>query len=130
MAKYITKQRKIFLHYLELHPDELLTAKQIAEALDNDSISLSAVYRNLSDLESEGKIHRISRSGTREVYYQYTDADRCKTCLHLRCKKCGKTFHMGMLSVAAITENLKQNEKFTIDNKDTVIYGVCGNCIE
>ncbi len=130
MAKYITKQRRIFLDYLELHPDEPLTAKQIAEALSSENISISAVYRNLSDLEAEGKVRRISRSGTREVHYQYADADDCRACLHLSCKKCGKTFHMGMSSAAAISENIKKNEKFTIDKKDTVIYGICGGCKE
>ncbi|MBQ8396991.1 MAG: transcriptional repressor [Clostridia bacterium] len=128
MPKYITKQRKAFLSYLELHPDEPLTAHQITEALQSENISVSAVYRNLCDLEAEGKIRRISRSGSREVYYQYTDADACKACLHLSCKKCGKTFHMGTPSTRLIVQNLAEAEEFAIDKTDTVIYGVCKDC--
>ena len=128
MAKYITKQRKAFLSYLELHPDQLMTAKQIADELQDTNISISAVYRNLCDLEAEGKVRRICRSGNREIFYQYTDADACKSCLHLSCKKCGKTFHMGKPSVQLIVDNLAENENFAIDKTDTVIYGVCKGC--
>lgn len=128
MAKYITKQRRLFLDYLAAHPDEPKTAKQLAEALESGGISLSAVYRNLSELEAEGKLRRISRGGAREVYYKYADAEGCKACLHLSCKKCGKIFHMGLPSATAITENLMNNERFTIDKQETVIYGVCDRC--
>ena len=128
MAKYITKQRKAFLSYLELHPDQSLTAKQIADALEGENISISAVYRNLCDLEAEGKIRRISRSGNREIFYQYTDADACRSSLHLSCKKCGRTFHMGNQSVQLIVHNIAKNENFAIDTTDTLIYGVCKSC--
>ena len=128
MAKYITKQRRIFLDYLELHPDEPLTAKQIAEALSSENISVSAVYRNLSDLEAEGKVRRSTRVGTRETYFQYVDADACKACLHLSCKKCGKTFHMCESNAKKITENIKMNESFVVDSQNTVIYGICVGC--
>lgn len=128
MAKYITKQRKAFLGYLGLHPDEPLTAKQIADALQAQNISISAVYRNLCDLEAEGKIRRIIRSGSREVFYQYANADECKSSLHLSCKKCGKTFHVGKPSTQLIVQNIAKNENFSIDKTDTVIYGVCKGC--
>lgn len=128
MAKYITKQRKAFLSYLELHPDEPLTARQIADSLQEENISISAVYRNLCDLESEGRVRRLSRSGNREIFYQFTDTDACKSSLHMSCKKCGKTFHMGKQSMQLIVHNIEENEDFAIDKTDTVIYGVCKVC--
>ena len=54
MSKYMTKQRKALLNYLSAHADEKLSAKQIEENLSGEGISISAVYRNLSDLEKEG----------------------------------------------------------------------------
>lgn len=128
MAKYITKQRKAFLDYLELNPDEPMTAKQIANALQDKNINLSTVYRNLCDLEAEGKIRRFTRSGNREVFYQYVDSDVCKSSLHLSCKKCGKTFHMKKPSVQLIVHDIAENENFVIDKTDTVIYGICKGC--
>ena len=68
MSGYNTKQRRALLAFLGEHPDELLTARQMADALANEKISLSAVYRNLAQLEAEEKVRRSSKSGTREVY--------------------------------------------------------------
>ncbi|MBQ2429166.1 MAG: hypothetical protein II264_11840 [Ruminococcus sp.] len=50
MPKYMTKQRKALLAFLSGHADEELTAKQLETALSGEGISISAVYRNLSDL--------------------------------------------------------------------------------
>lgn len=128
MPKYITKQRKKLLLYLSEHLDEQLTAKQIASALAHDDISLSAVYRNLSDLETEGKVKRYSRSGAREVFYQYTDIDPCRGKLHLSCMKCGKTFHMNANGAEQIIKQIAKDERFTISIGDSVLYGVCEKC--
>ncbi len=65
MAKYLTRQRKRLLTYLSEHTDEQMTARQIADALTADNISISAVYRNLSALEEEGLLKRSVREGTR-----------------------------------------------------------------
>lgn len=65
MSSYSTQQRKALLAYLSRHPDELLSARQIADALADEKISLSAVYRNLAQLEAEEKVRRSSKSGTR-----------------------------------------------------------------
>ena len=71
MAKYLTRQRKRLLKYLSEHTDEQISARQIAEDLAADQISISAVYRNISALEEEGLLKRSVREGTREVFYQY-----------------------------------------------------------
>ena len=68
MSKYMTKQRKALLAFLSAHADEELTARQMEQALSEQGISISAVYRNLADLEKEGKVRRSSKSGSREVY--------------------------------------------------------------
>ena len=128
MPKYMTKQRKTLLDFLERHADEELSAKKIEAELADSGVSISAVYRNLSELEKEGKIRRISKSGSREVFYLYTDAHACRESLHLSCKKCGKTYHMNSQCADMLINNLAQNDEFTIDKSDTVLYGVCKAC--
>ena len=128
MAKYITHQRKILLEFIERHADEPISAGQIASALKAENISQSAVYRNLSMLEIEGKVRRVSRNGSRNVFYQYADG-KCKSCIHMSCKKCGKTFHMGMSMADFMIRNVQTSERFVIDTTDTVIYGICKGCI-
>ena len=56
----MTKQRKALLAFLSAHADEELTARQMEQALSEQGISISAVYRNLADLEKEGKVRRKS----------------------------------------------------------------------
>lgn len=128
MPKYMTKQRKALLEFLSNHADEELSARHIAELLNDDSVSISAVYRNLSALEQEGKIRRVTKSGSREVFYQYTDCHECKDCLHLSCEKCGKTYHMNMPDADRLVQALAQNDEFAIDKSNTVLYGICKDC--
>ena len=129
MSRYMTKQRKILLHFFEEHVDEPVSAGQIAEALQKEyPISTSAVYRNLTSLEQEGKLQRISRPDSREAYYRYKDFDSCKECLHLSCKKCGKTFHLNHAGAAAIVSALSDTEDFSLDKAETILYGTCTAC--
>lgn len=130
MPAYSTRQRKVLLAYLSRHPDELLSTRQIAEVLADEQISLSAVYRNLAQLEAEEKVRRSSKSGTREVYYQYLDAEECKGALHMSCIKCSRTFHMADDNAALLAKHLAQSEQFTLDTADTVLYGTCSDCKE
>ena len=127
MPKYITKQRKMLLEYLAQHVDENLSAGQIAAALA-DTISQSAVYRNLADMEAEGKLHRVMGGGSREVIYRYSGGHSCSQSLHLSCKKCGKTVHMQQQLADSLVQSVAQNDDFAIDKGETVIYGVCAVC--
>lgn len=123
----MTKQRKLLIEYLSRHTDESLSAGQIADALSNE-ISRSAVYRNLADMETEGKLRRVVGSNSREVIYQYSDAHACGGCLHLSCKKCGKTIHMEKQIADRLVDSVAANDDFTIDKGETIIYGVCAAC--
>lgn len=128
MSKYMTRQRRALLDYLSAHADETLSAREIAAALEGEGVSLSAVYRNLSELEAEGKLRRADKGGAREAYYQYTAADACKGSLHLQCKKCGRTFHMDATGVEQLLGVVEKTEGFAVDKADTVLYGVCEIC--
>ena len=128
MQNYSTRQRKVLLDYLSHHPDELLSARQIADALADEMISLSAVYRNLAQLEKEEKVRRSAKSGSHEAFYQYLDAKGCKGALHMSCVKCGKTFHMADSNAALFAKHLAQSEQFTLDAADTILYGICSDC--
>lgn len=128
MPKYDTKQRRVLILFLSQHPDEHFTAKQIAKKLSSEGISLSAVYRNLSLLESEGLISRCKSDSAREASYRYMGADQCRHKLHLSCKKCGKTFHMHSLQSDRLISSIMMSENFKIDREETVLYGVCKSC--
>ncbi len=128
MAKYLTRQRRQLLEYLSKHTDEQMTARQIAEALETNQISLSAVYRNLSFLEEEGLLKRTVREGTREAFYQYIAAEECRDRLHLSCRVCGKCIHLGEKEAHQLLCNTLESTGFQIDKSETILYGVCVDC--
>lgn len=126
MAKYLTKQRRQLICYLEQHTDELLTAQDISQALDG--ISVSAVYRNLSAMEEDGLLKRSVRENTREAFYQYIAAPICKNSLHLSCRVCGRSIHLGNQETQQLLDSAMQTTGFRIDKSETILYGICADC--
>lgn len=128
MSKYMTKQRKTLLDYLSQNADRYYTAKEIADELESEGISISAVYRNLSELEEEHKVRRQTKIGNREVYYQFMDGEACKDHIHLSCKSCGKVYHADDKGAEELTRLLSQYDDFKLDKKETVLFGLCKDC--
>lgn len=128
MTKYLTKQRRILLNYLSEHADEMLSAREIADGLADQGISVSAVYRNLSALEEEKLIHRVNVGATREIFYQYVGAEACRERIHLSCLKCGRTFHLEQEMANRLIDEVGQAEQFAVSRQDTILYGVCAGC--
>ena len=126
MAKYLTKQRRQLVSFLERHTDELLTAQEISQALDG--ISVSAVYRNLSAMEEDGLLKRSVRENTREAFYQYIAAPSCKDSLHLSCRVCGKSIHLGNRETQQLLDSALRTTGFQIDKSETILYGICADC--
>ena len=130
MRKYATRQRTALLNYLQANADSALSAGQIAQALAPEGISKSAVYRNLSALEAEGRIQRNAKNGSKTIYYRYLGAEACRNHLHLSCSKCGKTYHMDVSATNQLVDSVAQGTDFAVDSASTVLYGVCSNCRE
>ena len=128
MPQYKTKQRALLAQFLSRHPDETLSAREIAAALAGEGVSVSAVYRNLSRMEEEGLVRRASKAGSRETFFRYVEAEPCRHSLHMSCKRCGKTYHMDDRGAEELIRALTQNEHFALDRTETVLYGVCGTC--
>lgn len=128
MSKYMTRQRRLLNEFLSSHTDEQFTARQIAASLEKSGVSLSAVYRNLADMETDGSVKRCPKGGAREVYYQYTATGECSGCLHLTCRICGKTAHLNQHTAGMLLAQTEQTDGFFIDMAETIIYGVCSAC--
>lgn len=128
MAKYITAQRKELIAFFTQNPDRLFAPRQIANCLQNQGISQSAVYRNLAALEEEGMLRRSVKEGSREFYYQYVHLDTCKNCIHMTCIKCGKTIHAPSAAMENMLKTISGEDGFLIDKSKTVLYGFCKKC--
>ena len=128
MKKYNTRQRQMLLDFLKEHADESFSGLEIVEKTEGSGISKSAVYRNLSELEKEGKIRRVSKDGEHTAHFRYIDEEHCKGHIHLSCIKCGKTGHISDDAAKKIAESLIEEDGFSLDSDETVIYGICDKC--
>ena len=128
MAKYLTKQRGRLIEYLSSHTDEQITARQIADALTADEISVSAVYRNLSAMEKEGLLTRSAAENTKEAFFRSMGSDKCKNSLHLLCRVCGKSIHLDEASAERLFQSTLESTGFEISKAETVLYGTCAEC--
>ena len=128
MQVYNTKQRKVLLDYFESRADETVSAGEVIAELEKSGISRSAVYRNLSDLENDGKIRRVVKVGERGAYYQYAAHEHCKNKIHISCMKCGKTRHISSDMANMIVKKVESEDEFFIDKEETVLYGICKDC--
>ena len=127
MQDYATKQRRALLNYLQSHPDETLTAREIAAAMEREGISASAVYRNLAAQAAAGTIRRMPREGKGGTGFRYV-GDACQEHLHLSCTACGKTFHVPAPLSASLVDEVARDTAFQVDRAGTVLYGVCAAC--
>lgn len=125
---YKTDQRNILLEFLQDNPDRMFSEKQIEEELNSKNISRSALYRNLLTLENDGKIKRCTKTGSREIFFQYVGHQDCKSHIHLSCTKCGKIFHMENAVADSIVNNVENSQGFEINKEETTIYGTCSAC--
>lgn len=128
LSVYTTKQRKVLHDFLKSHADEVFSADTIAVELAADGISLSAIYRNLAALESEDKVQRVTKNGSRKVFYRYKAADECREHIHMSCSKCGRTYHMPLPVTDSLITDVRRDTDFEIDRTETVLYGVCKEC--
>lgn len=128
MTKYATVQRALLLDYLESHPDEFFTAKDLYAALPGDKISLPTLYRTLSALEEQGRIRRFAQENSRKALYQYVDIPSCKEALHITCLSCGKTVHLFSYALKKIEKILDQEESFQLAPGRSNLYGICLQC--
>ena len=128
MEKYLTEQRKRLYAFLQSQPDRKFTARQMADSLQGDGISLSAVYRNIAKLVEEGFAERSIQEGSRDIFYQYVGHRACNECIHLECTKCGRIFHMDSAAAEQMINSLLHADEFSIDKKKTVLHGACKSC--
>ncbi len=125
---YKTEQRKVLIDFFEHNKDKVFSASEIVDALKKDDISLSAVYRNLKDLENDGKVKKLAKAQSRVVYYQYVDCASCKGHIHLSCTNCGNIVHLPEQESEVLEKTILKNSHFNIDKSSTILYGVCEKC--
>lgn len=125
---YDTKQREILLKFFNENKDKSFSASEIFEKLKKDNISLSAIYRNLSELEKLGKVRKMKKGESNSSFYQFVDCEECNGHIHLSCVNCGKTVHLSSKDSKELMNSVLKNSKFSINLNETVLLGKCSLC--
>lgn len=123
---YNTKQRDTILLFFKEHPDECFTAKEILALTDD--LGEATVYRTLSILTKNGHIKRFARNDSLAATYQLNRDNSCREHFHFKCKVCGKLIHTDCSALSQMSEHIKNDHDFHVDNGLTVIYGECSDC--
>ena len=120
--RYSHQREKILeaVKSVKTHP----TADMVYDSLhaDNPNLSLGTVYRNLALLALNGDITPIY-TGDNKVHY---DGDTDPHC-HFVCKSCSKIIDV-FIQPQIPTEILNETE-FQVEEKKTIFYGRCKNCL-
>lgn len=125
---YTTKQQQAVLRCLEAHPEEALSACEIAQALrgSQSPVGLATVYRQLERLEAAGRVHRVDTA--EGALYQFCTHGGTRTCFLLRCASCGRMVHLDCSHLEELCRHLEAEHRFRVDPRRTVLTGLCAAC--
>lgn len=127
MAEYHTEQKKILLDFLKANSGRSYTIEEINAKLGESGIGKSTVYRLMTKLVEEKKVHKSAGEG-RQFVYRITADDHCKHHLHLQCKDCGRVLHLDEATSDALLDSVRAARNFLVSEEDTVLLGKCADC--
>ncbi len=120
--KNYSKQREEIARVLKAdrtHPSAIKIYEEVRKTLPN--ISLGTVYRNLADLEENGKILSLSVGDGTDRFDGFTEPH-----IHLICRKC---FSVTDVPIESDFGKLLATENgFSPDSCVYTVYGICKNC--
>lgn len=128
---YNTKQKDALLRCLEMQKSRSLTVDGVCAALAEagESIGRSTVYRRLEELCREGRISRFAPEEGKSVTYRFIGSACGEDChFHLICTECGEVAHTHCHELEALFKHMADEHGFAIDERKTVLYGLCGRC--
>ena len=125
---YNTKQQEAVLRFFENNRENQFSADEAAEALKNESVGKSSVYRIVAKLCDSGVLKRFLGEKGRGAKYQFVgNSGACDDHFHLKCLKCGKLVHLeNELSYTVLS--LMQAHDFEVSEELTMLVGKCNSC--
>lgn len=132
MSSYNTEQKKMLLDFLERNHDSSYTIDEIAEGLKSaageKAPGKSTVYRLMTRLVEDKRVHRFADEGGRRFLYRIIADEHCRNHLHLKCLGCGKILHLDHATSDALLEGVRKMKNFSVSEEDTLLFGSCAEC--
>ena len=130
---YNTAARSRILAILKENHDRTVNANDILKVLKDsgNDVNITTIYRYLDKLTESGEVMKyIAENGTRAVYQYVGEAQHCEEHLHLQCIRCGAILHLNCDFMDEISEHVLEEHGFRIQCRNSIIYGLCHNCLE
>ena len=132
MTGYQTEQKKMLLEYLRENRERACTVEEAVVALRErcreHAPGKSTVYRLMQRLVEDGEVKRLSVGNSRRFVYQLMAGKTCCAHLHMKCRACGRLFHLDERVSHEIAQVLVQAGGFSLCEADTVLFGECAAC--
>lgn len=128
---YSTEKRAWILKYFEEHQDREVCVNDILRFLEKNGINvnITTIYRNLDKLIEQGMVLKTVHGKKEQATFQYIKGkEGCCQHLHMKCKLCGKIWHLDCGFMKEIASHIGEEHGFVIDCKESYIAGVCRSC--
>jgi Fur family ferric uptake transcriptional regulator len=131
--EYKTEGRGRIMDILQRAGGTPLSVPQIEGQLreHGSPLNKTTIYRYLDRLEESGDVVKYTGDDGRKALFQLVDkANRCDQHLHLKCVECGNLIHMDGPPMSALAEKVYTDHGFMIQCRNSVIYGLCRECLK
>ena len=129
-GRYETNGKRMIIDFLKKNKEHHFSIEQISEGISSEekAVSVSTVYRQIPKLIESGEVRRFEAHGSKQFVYQYSDFhDGCEMHFHLKCRNCGRLFHMECEKMESLKQHILESHGFIIGG-EAVINGICEEC--
>lgn len=128
---YNTAARKKISEYLKTNRSRAVNVNDIYDYLHEigHDVNITTVYRYLDKLTDDGTVMKYNSENGSKAVYQFVEPEHhCNEHLHLKCIRCGTIIHLDCEFMREISEHIKDEHGFSIQCKNSIIYGICEKC--
>lgn len=128
---YNTRQRERIASLMRSHGDGYLTVDQVCDLLrqNGDAVGRTTVYRTLERLVADGQMTKVAGiRGDAAQYRVLAEGEATGSMGQMRCVRCGRALPLDCEMLSAFAEHVLHEHGFAIDQRRTVIYGLCADC--
>lgn len=131
---YNTRQRELVRSLMDAHRNAYFTVDDVCAQLrrQGEAVGRTTVYRTLERLVADGLMTKVAdiRGGAAQYRSVPAQAAEATDTAHgqLRCERCGRVFPLDCDMLGAFAEHVGHEHGFVIDERRTVLYGLCADC--
>lgn len=134
MTTYKTEQKRELINFLTKNSHRSFTIDEMCRGMTADANCISppgksTVYRLIPKLLDDNIIKQFNNGASCKTTYQLVGGQECREHIHLKCTKCGRILHTGHSFTKQLSNSLRNTEAFQISIDDTVLFGLCKDCV-